>query len=153
MSLLDRLTEPQNLARALVVLLGLLAVTVVLATGANVVAFESAADSRTALRSVDEGRKVGSAVTCATTSAIIDAGRETIESGAYVRPREFAAALERLGLPPFTTRAQYAAIAAQSYARNISVAVGRTGVRGVVRTDGSLDCAALRRAAKIGVTP
>lgn len=151
-SLIDRLAEPQNVARALVVLLGLLAVTVALASVAIVVSVQSASDAQTAIERVNDGRKVGSAVTCATTSAIIDAGRETIKAGAYVRPKEFARALEKIGLPALTTRAQYADAAAQAYARSISRAVGKTGVRGVVRADGTLDCAALRRVAKIGGT-
>ncbi len=142
--ILDRLAEPQNLRRLVVVFCALVVISVPLAAYALVTATQ-------AISRVEAGRKVGSAITCAATSAVIDAGRTTIKAGAYVRPREFARALEDLGLPPQTTRERYAAIAADAYARNVSRAVlSGSGVRGVVRRDGTLDCKALREAAKIG---
>lgn len=178
---LDRLAEPKNMRIIVAGFCVFLVVAVVLGAVAIAIAFQSvanareaaskaaaatvsakktaakanraASDAKTAIRRVESGRKIGSAINCATTSAIIDAGRETIRSGAYVRPAEFALALENLGLPPFTTRAQYARAAARGYARKISIAVGKTGVRGVVREDGTLDCAALQKAAKIKTTP
>ncbi len=157
--LIDRLAEPQNLRRAVVLLCGLLALAVVLAglavvkaNAAATAAQTAADDAQLAIDRVEAGRRIGSAITCAATSAVIDAGRTTIKAGAYVRPVEFARALEQLGLPPETTRKKYAAIAADAYARNVSRAVlSGSGVRGVVREDGTLDCAALRKAAKIAV--
>lgn len=157
---LDRLAEPKNLRFIAVVFCVLVVVAVALGALATAISFQSAAnargaaaDAKRAIERVEAGRRVGSAITCATTSAIIDAGRDTIRASAYVRPKEFAIALESLGLPPFTTRAEYANAAAQAYARKISVAVGKTGVRGVVREDGTLDCVALQKAAKIEAVP
>jgi hypothetical protein len=142
--LLDRLAEPQNLRRLVVAFCAIVVVCVPLAAFALVQA------SR-AIGRVETGRKVGSAITCAATSAVIDAGRATIKAGANVRPREFAQSLEELGLPSTATRKQLAEAAADAYALAISRAVvEQSGVRGVVRRDGTLDCAALRRAARIG---
>lgn len=150
-NLIDRLAEPRNLQWLIVAFLSLVVVAVALAGVAVVRASQSATDAEDAIERVEDGRKVGSAITCSATSAVIDAGRTTIKAGAYVRPREFARALEDLGLPPQTTRERYAALAADAYARNVSRAVlSESGVRGVVREDGTLDCAALRKAANIG---
>lgn len=106
--------------------------------------------SQQAVTRQDEGRRIGSAVTCAAVSAVIDAGRATIKAGAIVRPREFAEALQELGLPSPDTRRALAAAAAQQYATAISRAVvEQSGVQGLVRDDGTLDCARLRAAAHI----
>lgn len=149
-NVIDRLAEPRNLQWLIVGFLALVVVALALAGLAVVQAAASATRAQDAIDRVEEGRKVGSAITCAATSAVIDAGRTTIKAGAYVRPKEFADALEDLGLPPETTRKRFAAIAADAYARNVSRAVlSGSGVRGVVRPDGTLDCKALRVAAKI----
>jgi hypothetical protein len=141
--ILDTLAKPTNLRKLALALIVLVTVAVVSGMLAIAVAFH-------AITSTNEGRRIGSAITCATNSAIIDAGRVTIESGATINPHRFAQALEHLGLPPDATRKQAAMAAARAYARKISrTVVKQSGIHGVIRADGSLDCAAVRRAAKI----
>lgn len=97
-------------------------------------------------RDVDEGRRLAQRVTCATLGAVIEQGRSTIEGGAYITPREFERALVGLGLPPLEARIERANVAAQGYAEGIAFVVEReSGVRGIVRRDGTLDCDRLRK--------
>jgi hypothetical protein len=57
--------------------------------------------------------------------------------------------LERLGYPPAEVRKRNARRAADEYARAIARGVERqSGVRGVVRPDGSIDCRRLARLAR-----
>ena len=79
--------------------------------------------------------------TCAATSAVIDAGRATLKSGAVLNPPAFREALERLGLPPTKVRIIQSEKAAREYGRAIAVAVVETtGRKGLARKDGTLDC-------------
>lgn len=99
---------------------------------------------------VQDGRRVGTSVTCAGLTATIDAGRDQISSAARIRPRELELNLMKLGLPKKEARARAADAAADAYARSISQAVAREAgaesARQIVRTDGSLDCDALKAA-------
>jgi hypothetical protein len=98
---------------------------------------------------VQDGRRLGTTITCAATSAVIEAGRTTLKNSATIKPRELEINLMRLGLPRQKARELAANAAASAYARHISQAVadqaGRTG-KNVVRKDGTLDCVALRHA-------
>lgn len=89
-----------------------------------------------------EGRRAAIQVTCAATSAVIDAGRATITGGAESLDPEFAKNLEALGYPPINVRRDQARKAARLYAKAIADKVeAATGVEGVVHEkDGTLDC-------------
>lgn len=98
---------------------------------------------------VQEGRRVGTNVTCSATSAIIDAGRDTLKNSATIRPTKFEENLVKLGLPRVKARKAAADEAAKRYGQSIATAVAQqTGRDDIVRADGSLDCKALQRAVK-----
>ena len=87
------------------------------------------------------GNRKAIAATCAATSAVIDAGRATLKSGAVLNPPEFRRALEQLGLPKTKVRIIQSEKAAREYGRRIALAVEQTtGRRGIARKDGTLDC-------------
>lgn len=93
------------------------------------------------LDDIQEGRRAAVDVTCAATSAVINAGRATITGGAESLDPEFARNLEKLGYPSKPVRERQARKAAKLYAGAIAREVERaTGVTGVVKEDGSLDC-------------
>lgn len=95
-----------------------------------------------------EGRRVAVDVTCATMSAVIDAGRATITGSSRVSPK-FERNLQRLGYPPRKQRQAAAKAAAAAYAESIARTVEReAGVEGLVQRDGTLNCARLRAATK-----
>jgi hypothetical protein len=99
---------------------------------------------------IQEGRRVGTNVTCSATSAIIDAGRDTLKNSATIKPTEFEQNLVNLGLPRKEARTKAADEAAKRYGQSIASAVAKqTGRDDIVRPDGSLDCAALKRAASV----
>lgn len=98
-------------------------------------------DQRHLLHEQKKGRRAAVDIMCAATSAVIDAGRATILGGAASLDPEFAANLERLGYPPEPVRERQARKAAGLYARAISRRVEQsTGVEGVVRRNGTLNC-------------
>lgn len=122
-------------------LLVLTVVLVIMAVGAS----NDAGKALTKTQRQQEGRAVAVNVVCGSTSAIIEAGRATITGGGGVSP-QLARNLERLGFPPKRVRDVAAKRAARLYAKSIADAVEReSGVRGLVRPDGSLDCFRLRR--------
>lgn len=91
-----------------------------------------------------EGRRAAVQVTCAATSAVIDAGRATIIGGAQNLDPEFTASLERLGYPPVEVRQAQAQKAAKAYAKAIANRVETaTGFTGIVNENGTLNCAKL----------
>lgn len=93
-----------------------------------------------------QGRATSLTATCATLSGVIEAGRATILGGVIIKPREFERNLERMGLPPRPTRKRSATSAAAAYANAIAARVETaTGKHGLIRKDGTLDCALLRR--------
>lgn len=97
-----------------------------------------------------EGRRAAVDVVCAATSAVIDAGRATIIGGAEDLDPEFARNLERLGYPPRDVRRDQAQQAAQAYAAAIAKKVeDATGVTGIVRRNGTLDCVRLAELSKV----
>lgn len=99
---------------------------------------------------IQDGRRVGTNVTCSATSAIIDAGRDTIRNAATITPTEFEKNLVALGLPRRKARTEAANQAAKKYGESIASAVAlQTGRSDIVLSDGSLDCAALQRATRV----
>lgn len=95
-----------------------------------------------------QGRTVAINALCASVSAIVDAGRQTIISGSEGLPTRLERALERLGYPPHKVRSAQAQAAARAYGALIAHRVEQaTNARGLARPDGSLDCKRLRRAA------
>lgn len=107
-------------------------------------------DVEDAQQRIQSGRKFSVEVICTATSAVIDAGRETIIGGAAGVGGEFAKNLEALGYPPRKVREDQADKAAEAYANAISRRVEqRTGVRGVVRDDGTLNCERLNELARV----
>lgn len=89
------------------------------------------------------GRNIALAVNCGALSAVIDAGRATITGGGILPP-ELEQFLERHGYPPKDVRDAQAKAAANAYGNRIADAVQRTsGLEGIVRADGGLNCKAL----------
>lgn len=101
------------------------------------------------INQIQASRKRSLDVVCAANSAIIDAGRAVITGGAPKpgqRPTRFELNLERLGYPPPPVRRAQAQKAATEYGRGIAHAIEtQAHVKGLVRQDGSLNCAALAR--------
>jgi hypothetical protein len=94
----------------------------------------------------EDGRRQTTNVFCAGLSAVAEAGRATIDGSAAGLSPKFTRNLERLGYPPRREREAAARAAAAAYTRAIGQAVEReSGVTGLVRANGSLDCARLRR--------
>lgn len=123
----------------------LVVVLVALAVISNAFALRYAihADSQQA-----EGRRIATATNCAAISAVIDAGRATIQGGTPLPPR-LQRELERYGYPTPEERKQAARLAAAAYARSITSRVQEfTGRKDLVEKDGSLDCAKLREEAE-----
>lgn len=99
---------------------------------------------------IQDGRRIGTNVTCSATSAIIDAGRDTLRNAATITPTKFERNLVALGLPRKKARTEAANQAAKKYGESIASAVAvQTGRNDIVRPDGSLDCAALQRATRV----
>jgi hypothetical protein len=106
-------------------------------------------DASAAIKSNHEGRRAAVNVTCATLSAVIESGRETLRAGAQIGPPRFERGLTRMGLPPLADRQRAADLAATHYSKNIATEVERqSGVRGLVLPDGRLDCSRLRTLAR-----
>jgi hypothetical protein len=112
-------------------------------------------------RKQKESRRIAIAVTCAATSATIDAGRATItgQIGAPL-PSRFARALERLGYPPQEVRDEQAREVARAYgdliARRVQAAAQTAGVEhelaeDLVTESGRLDCRRIGRASRVNV--
>lgn len=105
------------------------------------VATEQRADILRQQAQIVEGRRLARRVVCSAVSAVIDAGRATITGGAAPGPPAFTHALERLGYPPLAKRRVAARQAADGYANLIATSIAKaSGVRGLVKPDGSLDC-------------
>jgi hypothetical protein len=105
--------------------------------------------NRSDLIDVQQGRVIGSAVSCGATSAIIEAGRQTIAGPGRADPKT-EPVLRSLGFPPFKVRKKQAELEAARYALAISRSIERQShVRGLVRPDGSLDCRKLKIVSKV----
>lgn len=99
--------------------------------------------------SQQEGRRISISVTCNALSAVIDAGRGTINNTMEIQPPKFKRNLEALGLPPFEVRQKQAKITADLYANTIiNKVVSATGLHGVVNKDGTLNCDRLVKTAR-----
>jgi hypothetical protein len=115
-----------------------------------------------------EGRKVAIEVLCGFGSAVSEAGRKTIAGSIALPGRtrrdadrvvldkrgrvigvvsgRFARFLESHGYPVAPQRVSGSKRAADEYARAVSNAVARqTGAKGLVKPDGTLDCARLQK--------
>lgn len=87
------------------------------------------------------GRQISTQTTCAATSAVIEAGRQTILAGGRRQPDRFERNLAKLGYPPLEARQKAAELAAQAYARAIASKVQEiTGRTDLVQRNGALDC-------------
>lgn len=117
-------------------------------------------ESHQAVVNQTKGRRAANAVSCATTSAIIDAGRQIVESAAtspgdrivngHVVSGELARFLEAHGFPGPRQRSASAQLAAHQYAEFIAARViADTRVAGIIRPDGSLDCTKLLKVARL----
>jgi hypothetical protein len=94
------------------------------------------------------GRAIALQAICGFGNGVAEAGQVTI-AGGMIQPPKFRRNLERLGLPSEKVRARAARMSADRYARRIRRSVVRaTGIVGLVRDDGTLNCAALRSAAR-----
>ena len=94
-----------------------------------------------AVQQVQGGRRAALRVSCATTSAVIEAGRRTLTAQVGTRVTEFERKLIELGYPPRRVRDRQARAAARAYGEFIATRIEEaTGVRGLVRKDGGLDC-------------
>jgi hypothetical protein len=104
------------------------------------------------IRDQKQGRSDALGVSCAISGAVIEAGRTAISGGALpLKPDRLERNLRALGLPSVKVRAAGAKLAATRYARSIANAVQReVHVSGIVRKDGSIDCALLRQVARVG---
>lgn len=139
----DALASPRVLRVARGVFIVLLAVGVT----SNAIAIRVALDADQGQR---EGRRVAVQTTCAAISAVIDAGRATILAAGQEQPQPFERNLLKLGYPSLERRRTASELAAATYARSIAGRVAAiTGSKGLVRPDGSLDCARLRKAARL----
>lgn len=97
-----------------------------------------------------QGRVIAVDALCASSSAVIDAGRQTITGAQGALPTKLERALERLGYPPRRVRRAQALAAARAYGASIAQRVERaTHVKGIARPDGSLDCKRLRTASHV----
>jgi hypothetical protein len=149
--------------RKLTLIALMFAVTVAL-SGLSVVL---ALKNNSALTAQHEGRKVATEAFCSFGSAVSDAGRKTIAAGVALPGQtkldadrivldkhgrvigvvsgRFARFLEAHGYPLAPQRVAGSQRAAEAYARNVSDAVAKeTGVKGLVKADGTLDCARLQ---------
>jgi hypothetical protein len=97
-----------------------------------------------------EGRRIGSSITCSVISSVIEAGRDQILSSATPGPPNFEANLRKLGYPPIKVRREAAQAAAHQYASRIAWRVKEaSGLRGIIRKDGTLNCPNLQKAVKV----
>jgi hypothetical protein len=109
------------------------------------------------IHDVRDGRRTSVGISCAATSAVIDAGRAVITGragGGNAMSKQFVQNLERLGYPPKKQREEAAAKAADFYLRSIvegiAKQVGAHKAGQVVTPKGSLDCDAVRRLTHTG---
>jgi hypothetical protein len=102
------------------------------------------------LDKVQQGRRQTIAINCGATAAVIDAGRTLIKgSAAKPFPPQLERFLHSLGYPPRPVRQKQAKAAADAYAAAISSRIAATsGVHGLIRRDGSLDCRRIQRIAR-----
>lgn len=126
--------------------LWLLLLTIVL-VGLSLNASGDAGEALSKAERQQEGRAVAVDVVCGGLSAVIESGRAAFTAGGQLPPR-LTDFLERHGYPPAAVREAAARKAAVDYAEGIAKAVEReSGLSGLVRRDGSLNCQALRKAA------
>jgi hypothetical protein len=95
-----------------------------------------------------EGRRTAVAITCGAVSAVIESGRASILAGVQLPPK-LERRLVSYGYPTKPERVVAARKAANAYSLGIASAVEKeSGVQGIVRRDGSLDCGLLLKAAR-----
>ena len=95
-------------------------------------------------RSIQIQRQVGVRTSCEILSAVSSGGEEVIVGSAEAADTPFTHALEKLGFPPRAVRLAQARALAAAYAQHISAAViravGKKRARGVIRSDGTINC-------------
>lgn len=109
-------------------------------------------DTRDLAAQQQQGRATAISALCASVSAVVNSGRQTIQAGTVIQSKRFERNLVRLGYPDEEARKSAAMVAARAYGQQIAQAVeDESHVKGVARPDGSLDCEKLKRAS--GATP
>lgn len=101
------------------------------------------------------GRRVAISVICGFANGVADAGRQAISTPRLLPPR-LEQLFERYGYPTFKQRQRAAHAFADAYARRIAQAVAKEAgaqYRDLVRADGSLNCAVLKRVARSASSP
>lgn len=96
-----------------------------------------------AVNEVQQGRRIGSRISCAALSAVAQEGRKVLSGSAQGLSGPFERFLEAHGYPPRSVREKAARRAGEAYVRDISQrveqAVGHRG-DGLIRPDGTIDC-------------
>ena len=96
---------------------------------------------------IQDNRQRSLRVICAANSAVIDAGRATLTATVGKPNTPFERALEKLGYPPRPARDKAARAAAIAYGRTIARSIQEeSGIVGIAKSDGTLDCPQLIRA-------
>jgi hypothetical protein len=112
---------------------------------------QAAVDATVAKRvavSQSEGRRIAIGITCGAVSSVIEAGRATILAGVQLPPR-LERRLVSYGYPPRAKRIAAARQSAQQYSAGIANAVEKeSGVQGIVRENGTLDCVKVKQASR-----
>jgi hypothetical protein len=113
----------------------------------------AAAEAQVAVSQVQQGRHIGQGITCAVLSAVGQEGQQVIAGSASgLGSGPFTRFLEAHGYPPLSVREKAARIAGEQYVRGISrrvhAQVGSKG-DGLIRADGTIDCARLERLSNI----
>lgn len=120
-------------------------VWLIIISGLVLLALARASDEREAQL---EGRRTAVEAVCGATSAVVQAGQATITGGGAGIPEELSRFLERHGYPPKSVREEQAKLAAEAYAKNVSKQIEKnSGLTGIVRENGTLDCEKMVEAA------
>lgn len=106
---------------------------------------------------IQEGRKAGTELTCAISTAVVVAGRNLVESsGKAPMPPKLEAFLVSLGYPDPQQREAQSREAGRRYVQHVSEAIEQAaGVQGlkvgseILNPDGTVDCARLREVARV----
>lgn len=105
------------------------------------------------LGKIEDGRRAGTQLNCAIATAVIAAGRETIERASSAPlPPKLEALFTQLGFPSKEVRETGARVEAQAYARKINAGIeDATHVHSarILKPDGTVDCAQLRKIARV----
>lgn len=99
-----------------------------------------------AVEAQKDGRRIASTATCVAIGAITKAGQAAVAKSATPIRGAYAENLRRLGAPTQKQREAAAMAARVEYGRTIARDIEqRTGIPGIARPDGTIDCARLRQ--------